>query len=133
MANLSNPDATAVIDTVVTDRRTLGQIVVCEGCCCGRTDRGHPEVPVDWLKSEWKRRQLGKHVHLSISRCLGPCDVSNVALVFAGDATVWLGRLRERQTYQTLLDWAAACAADGGLPPLPASLDAFRLNRFADR
>ena len=29
-----------------TKRQALGQIVFCNGCCCGRTDRGLPEVPV---------------------------------------------------------------------------------------
>jgi len=30
------------------------QVVVCKGCCCGRVDRGHNEVPIDALKSLWK-------------------------------------------------------------------------------
>ena len=37
-----------------TKRKSLMQVLVCIGCCCGRVDRGKPEVPVDWLKAEWK-------------------------------------------------------------------------------
>ena len=31
-------------------------VVVCNGCCCGRVEKGHSEVPVDLLKDSW----LGK-------------------------------------------------------------------------
>ena len=37
-----------------TKRMSLLQGVVCVGCCCGRVERGKPQVPVDWLKAQWK-------------------------------------------------------------------------------
>jgi hypothetical protein len=35
------------------------------GCCCGRTDRGYAEVPVDVYKEEWTRRKIRNAVHLT--------------------------------------------------------------------
>ncbi|MBK9171118.1 MAG: (2Fe-2S) ferredoxin domain-containing protein [Bryobacterales bacterium] len=118
---------------VATTRKTFAQVLVCVGCCCGRTDKGHPEVPVDWLKQEWRRRLLPKKVHLTISGCLGPCDATNVVLVMMGDRPVWLGGLEHREHYAALADWASACDQAGGLVPLPASLARFRMERFHER
>lgn len=113
-----------------TTRKTLGQVVVCLGCCCGRTDKGHPDVPVAWLKEEWKRRMLPKKIHLSISGCLGPCDVSNVVMVLLGSEAVFLGGLSQRWQYLAVVEWASECERMNTLVPLPDSLDPFRLERF---
>jgi hypothetical protein len=69
-----------VADPLVTKRQPLAQLLFCQGCCCGRTDRGHPEVPAGRLKAVWKAEKLNRSVQLTISGCLGPCDVANVAL-----------------------------------------------------
>ena len=66
---------------LVTKRLVLGNVAVCLGCCCGNTERGKPAVPVDWLKKEWKARGLLKQIQLTISGCLGPCDVPNVVAI----------------------------------------------------
>jgi hypothetical protein len=58
-----------------TKRQVIGHVVMCSGCCCGKTERGKPEVPVEWLKAQWKARGLLKNIQLSISGCLGPCDL----------------------------------------------------------
>ncbi len=59
------------------------------GCCCGRTERGYAQVPVDTYKEEWTRRKMRNTVHLTKAGCLGPCVLSNVAsLVFDG-RSVW--------------------------------------------
>lgn len=113
-----------------TTRKTLAQVILCLGCCCGRTDKGHPEVPSDWMKQEWRRRMLPKKVHLSVSGCLGPCDASNVVLVMMGDRPVWLGGLDRFEHYVALADWASSCAEADALLPLPASLAKFRMERF---
>ncbi len=105
-----------------TKRLSHGQIVICLGCCCGRTDKGHPPVPVDLLKAEWKRRKLLKHVQLTIAGCIGPCDASNAVLVFLGDEPVWLGGLHLPEHYRALLDWAVSCQESSALQPLPRML-----------
>jgi cobaltochelatase CobN len=59
------------------------------GCCCGRTERGYAQVPVETYKDEWTRRKMRNTVHLTKAGCLGPCVLSNVAsLVFDG-RSVW--------------------------------------------
>ena len=115
-----------------TSRKTLGQVVVCMGCCCGQTAKGHPEVPVDWLKAEWKRRLLPKKIHLTISGCLGPCDASNVVLILLGPHATFLGGLSSQTGYADLVEWASACERRGSLVPLPASLERHRMERFSE-
>jgi hypothetical protein len=66
---------------LATKRIVIGQVSVCVGCCCGNTANGKPPVPVDWLKKEWRARGLLKRVQLTISGCLGPCDVPNVVTI----------------------------------------------------
>ena len=51
-----------------TKRLVIGQIAICRGCCCGNTENGRPEVPVEWLKNEWRKRGLLKRVQLTHQR-----------------------------------------------------------------
>jgi len=110
----------------------LGQVSVCNGCCCGRTEKGHPEVPVEWLKQEWKYRGLLKRVHLTISGCLGPCDVPNVVLIAGAEGTQWLGPLDKRRHYEMLADWAEQSKVADRLLPLPREFHDYRLAAFRD-
>ena len=45
---------TTVECPVTTKRMVMGQVLVCSGCCCGAVSRGKPDVPVEWLKQEWR-------------------------------------------------------------------------------
>jgi cobaltochelatase CobN len=110
----------------------LGQIIVCNGCCCGQTQKGHPEVPVEWLKREWKYRGLLKRVHLTISGCLGPCDVPNVVLITGPQGTHWLGRISHAKQYQILADWAEQSKLADRLLPLPAEFNKHRLTAYRE-
>ena len=56
-------------------------VIVCNGCCCGNTKKGHNAVPTDFLEKEWERQGLAENVKLTISDCLGPCSMHNVALL----------------------------------------------------
>jgi cobaltochelatase CobN len=109
---------------LATSRRTLGQILICVGCCCGRPDKGKPAVPLDRLKGEWKRRKLLPAIQLTISGCLGPCDLVNVACVVGPQGLTWLGGLTRAEEYETLLEWAARSAEARRLLPLPDPLAA---------
>lgn len=115
---------------IETKRQTLGQVLICLGCCCGRTDKGKPAVPTDWLKAEWKRRGLLKHVHLTITGCLGPCEIANVVSIVTPGGTHWFGDIDGLGHYQALLDWAVASAAAGELQPLPRLLESHRFSRY---
>ena len=66
---------------LTTKRIVIGQVIVCSGCCCGAVQRGKPEVPVDWLKQTWRSQGLLKNIQLTISCCLGPCDLPNVVRI----------------------------------------------------
>ena len=109
----------------------LGQIVCCEGCCCGRTDKGFPALPRDWIKQQWKDGKLNKSVQLTISGCLGPCDLANVVCVVSPEGMQWLGGLQEQWQYDSLLDWANASRDADVLLELPAELNRLRFERFA--
>ena len=113
-----------------TARRTIGQVLVCTGCCCGRVDRGKPPVPVDWLKGEWRRLGLLRTLHLTISGCLGPCDLVNVVCLAGPERTIWLGGLSSPEHFAALLDWAERSATEERLLALPPLLRDLEFERF---
>ena len=113
--------------------RILGQLVLCEGCCCGRTDKGFEPFPRDWIKQRWKDEKLNKSVQLTISGCVGPCDLANVACVITRKGMQWFGGLQEQWQYELFLDWAKTSRDAGVLLELPAELNSLRFERFAGR
>ncbi|WP_052487862.1 (2Fe-2S) ferredoxin domain-containing protein [Gordoniibacillus kamchatkensis] len=114
----------------VTKRAVLAQVLICSGCCCGKTEKGKPPVPVDWLKARWKELGLKKRVQLTISGCLGPCDLVNVVCVMTQQGPVWLGGLTDFDHYAAIADWASAVMERGALLPLPEELMRFAFERF---
>jgi cobaltochelatase CobN len=88
-----------------TKRLVIGQLIVCRGCCCGATEKGRPDVPVEWLKDEWRKRGLLKRFQLTISGCLGPCDIPNVIEVSSESGSIWLGNITDFNQYRSLVDW----------------------------
>ena len=113
-----------------TKRTVIGQLIVCCGCCCGAVQRGRPEVPVEWLKKEWRRRGLLKRLQLTISGCLGPCDVPNVVAIVSDATTHWYGNVAGQRMYEDIVDWAAASVASGRLVSLPKSLAGHAIDPF---
>ena len=117
-------------NTLKTKRLVLGQVVVCSGCCCGAVARGKPEVPVDWLKQEWKGRGLLKSIQLTISPCLGPCDLPNVVRISVPGHDTWLGRVEQFNQYKALVEWASESVAAGSYLPLPQHFYPLRFSPF---
>jgi hypothetical protein len=113
-----------------TKRLVIGQVTICRGCCCGNTERGLPEVPVDWLKNEWRKRGLLKRVQLTISSCVGPCDVPNVVVITTSSGTEWLGNIETRGQYCSLLEWAVRCKDAGEMLTLPPEFQRCRVTPF---
>ena len=111
--------------SVRTKRHALAQLVLCKGCCCGRTDKGRPELPEERLTTAWKNEHLLKTIQLTVSGCLGPCDVPNVVQIVTPEGTEWYGRI-EGAAYDQLVEWARACKAANRVLPRPAALDAHR-------
>ena len=108
---------------LTTKRKVIAHVLVCQGCCCGQVERGRPAVPAEWLKEEWRKRGLLKRVHLTVSGCLGPCDVPNVVAVVTQDETIWLGNISTRNQYQLLLDWATRSKNQGYAVDIPKELE----------
>jgi hypothetical protein len=126
------PEASAVAAPLTTRVKSPAQLLLCKGCCCGRTDRGLPAVPVERIKAIWKAEKLNRSVQLTISGCLGPCDLPNVAVIVTAAGTTWYGRLEGDAPYDALIAWARAAvavAADTPLPP-PEELEPLRFERF---
>ena len=115
---------------LTTKRLVIGQVSICVGCCCGQTERGKPGVPVEWLKTEWRRLGLLKNIQLTISGCLGPCDVPNVVLIATLEENVWLGNIEHLEQYREIVEWAMRSKAAGRALPLSQALLSHRLNPF---
>ena len=115
---------------IKTRRLVVAQVTICRGCCCGDIDRGLPEVPVEWLKTEWRKRGLLKRVQLTISGCVGPCDVPNVVVISSPSGTEWLGNISSFEQYRSLLEWAVRCRDAGGMLALPQDFEGCRLSPF---
>jgi hypothetical protein len=113
-----------------TKRLVVGQVTICRGCCCGNTGRGLPDVPVEWLKSEWRKRGLLKRVQLTISGCVGPCDVPNVVVITSPSGTEWLGNISDFDQYRSLLEWAEKCRDAGEMLDLPLQFHECRISPF---
>ena len=98
------------------------RVVVCKGCCCGNVSRGHDEVPVEFLKKAWAERNLEREIQLTISGCLGTCEMRNVVLLRTDGDRIWLGRLGEKVEYEAIVEWASNSANIEGATNLPAVL-----------
>jgi cobaltochelatase CobN len=96
-----------------------GHLLVCaRGCCCGREDRGKPSVPIDFYKDEYKRRGIRDRVQLTMSGCLGPCPLLNVALVLFDGRRVWFQSINHESQIVAIYDYIdRMLAADRYLPP----------------
>jgi cobaltochelatase CobN len=87
-------------------------------------------VPVDWLKTAWKAARLNPFIQLTISGCLGPCDLPNVVAVLTETGQQWFGPLNRREHFEALVQWGLACGAARSLQPPPPILQALSFERF---
>jgi cobaltochelatase CobN len=110
-----------------TNRLVIGQMIVCHGCCCGATQKDRPEVPVEWLKDEWRKRGLLKRFQLTVSGCVGPCDVPNVVVVNSEAGSQWLGNITHFDQYRSLIEWAVRSVNAGYLLELPREFKEHRI------
>ncbi|HLJ88346.1 MAG TPA: (2Fe-2S) ferredoxin domain-containing protein [Candidatus Angelobacter sp.] len=96
-----------------TVRILEGQIFVCQGCCCGRSERKNPEVPVEAFKTQWKQRGLRLRFHLTFTACLGPCVAANVVLLLFAGESLWLHSINSEAEVNLIYDHAEALLASG--------------------
>jgi len=106
-------------------------VIICDGCCCGRVEKGHDKVPIEELKQAWKDSDLegSDKVKLTISGCLGPCSMHNVSLLKTEQGQIWLGKLSEYEHYQALVDWAVEVSKTDDQVEIPEILLSHRFER----
>jgi cobaltochelatase CobN len=85
---------------------------------------------VDWLKKEWRARGLLKRFQLTISGCLGPCDLPNVVTISNENGTQWFGEITQFEQYRDLVDWATRSRDAGELLPIPTEFHRHTLHPF---
>ncbi len=106
-----------------TKRRVIGQLIVCQGCCCGATQKNRPNVPVEWMKDEWRKRGLLKRFQLTVSGCVGPCDAPNFVVVNSDAGSQWFGDITQFNQYLSLVEWATRSVDAGHLLELPREFE----------
>jgi len=82
-----------------------GHLFVCNGCCCGRTEKGFPALPLEEFKRQWKERGIRRRFHLTISGCLGPCPLANVVLVLFRGRAAWFHSINSPADVGFLYDY----------------------------
>ena len=98
----------------------------------GRTDKGKPEVPLDWLKKSWKMERLLKSVQLTVSGCLGPCDIVNVISIITNEGQKWFGGIKDEKPFRILFEWALQTRELGRPAEIPSELLEYEFQRFSD-
>jgi len=102
-----------------TKRRVIGQLIVCQGCCCGAIHKDRPEVPAEWLKDEWRRRGLLKRFQLTTVAVSAHATFPNVVEINSEDGSQWLGNITHFNQYRSLVEWARRSVDAGHLLELP--------------
>jgi nitrile hydratase accessory protein len=82
-----------------------GHLFVCNGCCCGRTEKGFPSLPLDEFKRQWKQRGIRRRLHLTISGCLGPCPLANVVLLQFHGRSLWFHSVNKLEDVDLIYDY----------------------------
>jgi cobaltochelatase CobN len=118
-------------DKALKKTRVLeGQLFVCQGCCCGNTGSGHPALPLDDFKQQWKDRGIHLRVHLTVTGCLGPCPLANVVLLLFAGESIWLHSINTPEHVTAIYDYLEAMLeAEAYLPPA-GLLESCHFNRF---
>lgn len=118
-------------DGVTKEIRVLdGHLFLCNGCCCGRTEKGFPPLALDEFKRQWKQRGLRRRFHLTVSGCLGPCPLANVAMIVFGGQTVWFHSLNEASDVALVYDWVETMLQENAYCEPPDALAARRFTRY---
>jgi cobaltochelatase CobN len=107
-----------------------GHLFVCQGCCCGRTDKGFPAVPLDEFKRQWKARGIRDRFHLTISGCLGPCALANVILIQFHGRSLWLHSINSPDDVTAIYEYVERMLARGRYFDPPAELALRQFDRY---
>ena len=107
-----------------------GHLFVCKGCCCGRTDKGFPTLPLEEFKIQWKKRGIRRRFHLTVSGCLGPCALANVVLIQFHGQTIWLQSINNADDVSSIYNYVEQMLlAEEYIDP-PAAIAARQFQRY---
>ncbi len=107
-----------------------GHVFVCQGCCCGNTERGFAPIPLDEFKRQWKERRIRRRLHLTVAGCLGPCTMANVVLLHLGGRSTWLHSINSALDVTRIYDYAEAMLRGRCWLPPPGELRARHFQRY---
>jgi cobaltochelatase CobN len=123
-------DVTRADGVVKQIRIQDGHLFICNGCCCGRTEKGFPELPLDDFKRQWKKRGIRRRLHLTISGCLGPCPLANVVLLQFRGQSMWFHSINQLEDVNLIYDYVESMLLiEGPLDP-PDKLMSRRFERY---
>lgn len=107
-----------------------GHLHVCNGCCCGRTEKGFPPLPLDEFKQQWKSRGLRRRFHLTIAGCLGPCPLANVVLLQLRGQSLWFHSINHPADVDLIYGYVEQMLQDASATELPPELAARQFQRY---
>jgi nitrile hydratase accessory protein len=107
-----------------------GHLFVCNGCCCGRTEKGFPALPLDDFKRQWKQRGIRRRFHLTISGCLGPCPLANVVLLQFRGSSLWLHSINGPEDVNLIYDYVERMLLAETALDLPEALQSRLFERY---
>jgi len=108
-----------------------GHLFVCNGCCCGRTDKGFPPLALEEFKQQWKKRGLRRRFHLTISGCLGPCPLANVVLLQFRGRSMWFHSINHETDVDLIYNYVERMLQWETDLELPAELASRQFQRYA--
>ncbi len=107
-----------------------GHLFVCNGCCCGRVDKGFPDLPLQEFKQQWKQRGVRRRLHLTISGCLGPCPLANVVLLQFRGHSLWFHSINHAADVDLIYNYVEEMLLAGNVLDPPDRLAARRFERY---
>ena len=109
-----------------------GQLFVCNGCCCGRTDKGFPALPLAEFKQQWKKRGMRRRFHLTISGCLGPCPLANVILIQIHGRSIWFHSINHAADVDLIYNFVERMLVDETDDEIPPELAVRQFQRYLE-
>ena len=82
---------------------TQNTVFVCNGCCCGHTEKGNPFVKKDLFRELLAKEGLAKNIAMEVPYCLGPCNLANVVKATLNGKTYWFKRINTEEDVHAVI------------------------------
>lgn len=107
-----------------------GHLFICNGCCCGRTEKGFPGLALEEFKQQWKKRGIRRRLHLTISGCLGPCPLANVVLLLFQGHSMWFHSINHAEDVDLIYNYVEEMLMAGTVLDVPDRLASRKFERY---